>query len=204
VSSRSALLALAATAAFAGAAVSIRLATARSAPPPAPQERGEVVVSESAQPIVFAVPAPSEERRLVAPASDSVDEAKVAWLQSVARGGPGAVVSSAPAATMAPSARAPEEQPAAPVDWLTLAQREHIVVYTASWCSVCRRAKAWLDAKGVSYDDHDIDASAEDARTLLRLNPRRSIPTFDVDGNVMVGFSEDGFVDLVRRATASR
>jgi glutaredoxin len=203
VSSRSTLLALAAMVSAAAAAViTIRLATAPSAPPPSPKAMAPIV-SESAQPVLFAaVPAASEEKRLVAPPSDSADEAKVAWLQAVAQGAPGAVVSSAPAQTAAPSAPALEEQPTAPRDWLTLAKREHIVVYTASWCSVCRRAKAWMDTKGVSYDEHDIDSSAVDAQTLLRLNPRRSIPTFDVDGNVMVGFSEQGFVDLVRRATA--
>ncbi len=35
-----------------------------------------------------------------------------------------------------------------------------IVMYSAEWCGVCKRAKRYFAAHGVSYADIDIDASA--------------------------------------------
>jgi glutaredoxin len=79
-----------------------------------------------------------------------------------------------------------------------------IVVYTASWCSVCRHAKAWMGSRGIAYEEHDIEASRDDARALRLLNPRGSIPTFDVEGDVLVGFSERSLMDTLQRAARRR
>jgi glutaredoxin len=84
------------------------------------------------------------------------------------------------------------------------ARRSHVIVYTAAWCPVCRRAKAWMNANGVPYDDRDVDASSADKQALRRINPKGSIPTFDVEGQVMVGFSEASCINLVQRAAAPR
>jgi glutaredoxin len=79
-----------------------------------------------------------------------------------------------------------------------------VVVYTASWCSVCRHAKAWMGSRGIAYEEHDIDASRDDARALRLLNPRGSIPTFDVEGDVLVGFSESSLMGTLQRAAQRR
>ena len=79
-----------------------------------------------------------------------------------------------------------------------------VVVYTASWCSVCKRAKACMNAQGIAYDEMDVDQSSENARGLRALNARGSIPTFDVDGEVMIGFSEQGLVATMTRAAKRR
>jgi glutaredoxin len=79
-----------------------------------------------------------------------------------------------------------------------------VVVYTASWCSVCKHAKAWMGSRGIAYEEHDIDASRDDARALRLLNPRGSIPTFDVEGDVLVGFSETSLMGTLQRAAQRR
>jgi glutaredoxin len=79
-----------------------------------------------------------------------------------------------------------------------------VVVYTASWCPVCRRAKKWMAAHGIQYEDHDIEGSSEDARAMRELNPRGSIPTFDIEGDVMVGFSESDLLAAMQRTARRR
>jgi glutaredoxin len=193
------------------AAAAIVLRSARAPVPASATQAGlPPVVSESAEPVVTAA-ATVQQQPVRAPpvaVSPQDEEARVAWLRAVASGVP---APSAPPAGASPTlpeppvTDSPREPPrAAAVDWLALARQAHIVVYTAPWCSVCRRAKAFLDAKGVSYDDRDVDTSPDDARALRRLNPRASIPTFDIDGSVMVGFSESSFIALVERAAGSR
>ncbi|HLK40446.1 MAG TPA: glutaredoxin family protein [Polyangiaceae bacterium] len=80
----------------------------------------------------------------------------------------------------------------------------HVVVYTASWCSVCKRAKAWMAANGIAYEERDIDASSDNARRIRALNPRGSIPTFDVEGLVLVGFDGASLVATMRTAAQQR
>jgi len=74
-----------------------------------------------------------------------------------------------------------------------------VVVYTTSWCPHCARAKAFMDSAGIHYTERDIEASEVDASNLERINPRLSVPTFDVEGEVLTGFSPQGLVDAIDR-----
>jgi glutaredoxin 3 len=105
--------------------------------------------------------------------------------------------------TAAPASPEPQGPPAPAPAPLSLAD-VHVIVYTTSWCSVCKRAKAWMTDRGIAYEERDIETSSENSREMRALNPRGSIPTFDVDGAVMVGFSEGYFMSTMRRAAQRR
>jgi glutaredoxin len=78
----------------------------------------------------------------------------------------------------------------------------HVVVYTTSWCPHCREAKAWMASRGISYEERDIEASTDNGVMLKEINPRGGVPTFDVDGDVMVGFSAGSLASLLQHAHA--
>jgi glutaredoxin len=61
-----------------------------------------------------------------------------------------------------------------------------------------------LTSNGVAYEERDIETSSEYARKIRVLNPRASIPTFDIDGAVMVGFSENELISMLERAAQRR
>jgi glutaredoxin len=110
----------------------------------------------------------------------------------------------APAMALSPgSGSPPAMQPEPPERALSIADVP-VIVYTTSWCSVCKRAKAWMNGQGIAYDERDIESSQEYALTMRGLNPRGSIPTFDIDGDVMVGFSESDLVAMMQRAARRR
>jgi glutaredoxin len=79
-----------------------------------------------------------------------------------------------------------------------------VVVYTTSWCPVCKRAKTWLNGSGVAYEERDVESSREYAREMARINPRGSVPTIDLDGDVMIGFSETKMASMLERAAQRR
>jgi glutaredoxin len=81
---------------------------------------------------------------------------------------------------------------------------DDVDVYTTPWCSVCKRAKAWMNENGIAYDERDIESSSEYMRQIRAINPRASIPTFDVEGTVLVGFSEDGLVRAMQQVARLR
>jgi glutaredoxin len=79
-----------------------------------------------------------------------------------------------------------------------------VVVYTTSWCPACKQAKSWMNAHGMAYDERDVEASVAYSRELRSLNPRGSIPTFDVEGQVLVGFSDSALVRAMEQAARRR
>jgi len=115
-------------------------------------------------------------------------------------------------ATSAPQVAPPEEplaQAPPPAAAATVSLNDvHVVVYTTGWCSVCKRAKAWMTSQGIAYEERNIELSSEYAAKMRAINPRGSIPTFDVEGEVMIGFSERGLVasmqDAARRQVQRR
>lgn len=100
------------------------------------------------------------------------------------------------AGAIVPVGRAPAPAPAplpipAEVAPITLASASRMVpieVYTATWCSACASAERWMDDNDIAYSEIDVDRNPGARDQLLALNPRRTLPTFDVAGDVLVGF----------------
>lgn len=71
-----------------------------------------------------------------------------------------------------------------------------VVVYSASWCGVCRAAKAWLAQRHVAFVEKDVE-KLPGAEAELRAKARRAgvspqgVPVIDVAGELLVGFDED-------------
>ena len=66
-----------------------------------------------------------------------------------------------------------------------------IVIYTKAWCPYCTRAKALLDHKGVSYEEHDITMGGpQRAEMVQRSGGRSTVPQVFIDGR-HIGGSDD-------------
>jgi glutaredoxin-like YruB-family protein len=110
-------------------------------------------------------------------------------------------ISTAAPRTAARPARAAPRRPARP---LPAAQEEParrtdatVVVYTTSWCPWCRKTLAWLDERGVDYENRDIESNPAWAQELQRKTGRRSIPVVDVDGRIVRGFDPGTLEELL-------
>ncbi len=58
-----------------------------------------------------------------------------------------------------------------------------IKMYTTPWCGDCRRAKAFLRARGIAYEEINIEESPGAAELVTRQNRgRRKVPTFEAEG----------------------
>lgn len=79
-----------------------------------------------------------------------------------------------------------------------------VAMYMTHWCPVCTRASEWLQANGFRVVEFNVEADEHASRIHLLLNPRGSVPTFDIDGTTMVGFSARGFELVVARLATLR
>ncbi|HKP55520.1 MAG TPA: glutaredoxin family protein [Polyangiales bacterium] len=91
---------------------------------------------------------------------------------------------------------------------LAFARRNvNITMYSTSWCGACKQARAYMEANSIAFTDYDVEHDAAARAQAHRLNPRGSVPTISVDGDVMVGFSagslEHKIDDAARRRKGS-
>ena len=82
--------------------------------------------------------------------------------------------------------------------------RVETVLYSTPWCRACKDARRFLAERGVRYTEHNVQRDEAAKSTLRRLNPRRSVPTFDIDGAVVVGFSARRIETALDRAARKR
>lgn len=58
-----------------------------------------------------------------------------------------------------------------------------ILMYSTSWCGDCRRAKQFLNERGVAFREINVDEDPDAEELILKVNyGRRKVPTFEVDG----------------------
>jgi len=78
-----------------------------------------------------------------------------------------------------------------PSDRELTAARSHVpvVMYSTTWCGVCKRARAYFQEKRIEFEEHDVDKDPQARADYEMLNPRRSVPTLKIGDEVVVGFS---------------
>ena len=71
-----------------------------------------------------------------------------------------------------------------------------LVMYSAEWCGVCKRAKRFLAEAGISYVERDIDKS-KSARIAYDKLDGKGVPIFIQGSRRMNGFKPDWFDQLM-------
>ena len=67
-----------------------------------------------------------------------------------------------------------------------------VVMYSATWCGFCKKAKAYFDAEGIPYTEYDIENSRKGRNDYKRLKGT-GVPIILVDDERMNGFSKGKF-----------
>ena len=72
------------------------------------------------------------------------------------------------------------------------ANNKRVVIYSASWCPPCKRAKAWFSANNIPFTDYDVETSKKGARDYKKLKGK-GVPIILVGKKRLNGFSEKAF-----------
>jgi len=94
--------------------------------------------------------------------------------------------------------------PDGPMTLATASQSISIEMYSAAWCQACQAAHRWMDHEGIAYHEIDVDRHTDAIAQLSVLNPRRTLPTFDIDGQVLVGFDQVALTSAIDGAARRR
>lgn len=65
-----------------------------------------------------------------------------------------------------------------------------VKIYSTPECPWCKKTKAYLDSKGVAYKDINVQADIEGRKAFMEISKTGSVPTIDIDGNIIVGFDK--------------
>ena len=110
----------------------------------------------------------------------------------------------APAPAVAIPAVVPSRPPPTANELQTALTTTPIVMYTASWCGVCRKARQFLSENGLRYQEIDVDQTPDGWSKVQRLAGRRAVPVIIVDGRVMLGLDPNDIMRSVARSMERR
>ncbi|MGB1298997.1 MAG: glutaredoxin 3 [Psychrobium sp.] len=63
----------------------------------------------------------------------------------------------------------------------------NVTIYSRSWCSFCKRAKALLDSKEVAFDTIDIEEQPEKRDEMIERTGRTSVPQIFINDQAIGG-----------------
>jgi glutaredoxin 3 len=66
-----------------------------------------------------------------------------------------------------------------------------IRIYSTPTCPYCRMAKAYLDEKGVAYEDVDVSANQKAAEEMVEKTGQMGVPVLDIEGATIIGFDKE-------------
>jgi len=79
------------------------------------------------------------------------------------------------------------------------ASTSKVKVYTTTWCGYCKKAKAYLQARGTPFQEVDVERSAQ-GQSEFRALGGRGVPVILVGSQRMDGYSEGGLEGLLKQA----
>ena len=65
-----------------------------------------------------------------------------------------------------------------------------VIVYSTTWCPWCDRAKALLRARGIAYDDVNIETQPDFRQKLVELTGGYTVPQIVIGEKPIGGFRE--------------
>jgi len=81
----------------------------------------------------------------------------------------------------------------------TAKSKDKVRLFTTVWCGYCKKAKAHLTAKGVPYDELDVESSDHGRSEYAKLGAR-GVPVILVGGQRMDGFDAAGLDAMLGQA----
>jgi glutaredoxin len=77
-------------------------------------------------------------------------------------------------------------------------------MYMTSWCPVCARAREWMTSQGYDFVEYDVETDVRAGRVMRAINPRGTVPMFEIDRMILIGFSPEMLRRAIARADARR
>lgn len=79
----------------------------------------------------------------------------------------------------------------------------NVRLFIKPWCGWCHKAKRWLDARGIEYEEIDVMASDAAWDEMVRLSDQDLAPVIEVDGQVLADFGPDELAEFWQKISTT-
>ncbi|HVZ36110.1 MAG TPA: glutaredoxin family protein [Polyangiaceae bacterium] len=108
-------------------------------------------------------------------------------------------------APVSSTARKPSEsQPNISPQLAAARENVELKVYYTEWCPTCRALRRYIAERGIRAVEYDVEKDREAAARYRKLNPRHTIPTIDIDGQVLIGFNPELIQAVIDRTARTQ
>lgn len=76
-------------------------------------------------------------------------------------------------------------------------KNKKVVMYSASWCSICKKARKYFNQNDIAFSEYDIETSKKGRRDYKKLKGN-GVPIILVNNKRMNGFSINHFKSLFK------
>jgi glutaredoxin 3 len=67
---------------------------------------------------------------------------------------------------------------------------KEVKVYSTPTCPWCKKAKQWLDANKIAYQDFNVAQDSAARQEMIKKSSQTAVPTIIIDGDIVIGFNE--------------
>ncbi|HOX54119.1 MAG TPA: glutaredoxin domain-containing protein [Candidatus Omnitrophota bacterium] len=68
----------------------------------------------------------------------------------------------------------------------------NVKVYSTPTCPYCVRLKAYLDSKGVQYENFDVSSDENKLQEMISISGQMGVPVIEIDSkDVVIGFDKE-------------
>ncbi|MDP3792538.1 MAG: glutaredoxin family protein [bacterium] len=72
-----------------------------------------------------------------------------------------------------------------------------IKIYSTPTCPWCKKVKAYLDEKGITYESVDVSSDDKAQKEMIDKSGQMGVPVIDIDGQIVVGFDKEKINELL-------
>ena len=72
-----------------------------------------------------------------------------------------------------------------------------IQIYSTTTCPYCKMEKAYLDEKGIKYENFFVDQDEKKADEMIKKSGQMGVPVIMIGNELVVGFDEGRLHDLL-------
>ena len=79
----------------------------------------------------------------------------------------------------------------------TACKKMEVILYGLPNCPMCKVAKEFLKANGVSFIEHDVSKDKAAAKEMIVKTGQKQVPVVDIGGKFVTGFDQDKLEELL-------
>jgi glutaredoxin-like YruB-family protein len=72
-----------------------------------------------------------------------------------------------------------------------------VTIYSTPTCQYCQQAKEYMKENDIDYKEYDVSSDADRRKEMIEKSGQMGVPVIVVGDDLMVGFEEDRFKELV-------